>query len=63
MVSSRIGFLLGFFLTIPTIALAAGPATHLKQPTEWFASAEAKAIATNSLAQQSPLGGWAKKNL
>lgn len=60
MVSSRFVFLLGLFLTFPNVLFGAGPSTHLKKPTEWFATEEAKTIATNILSQQSALGGWPK---
>jgi PelA/Pel-15E family pectate lyase len=39
---------------------AKGPAQYLKKPDGWFASDEARRIAENILAYQSPLGGWPK---
>ena len=37
-----------------------GPASYLGRPDSWFASPEAKQVASNILSFQSPLGGWPK---
>jgi PelA/Pel-15E family pectate lyase len=41
-------------------APGAGPTRYLTRPAEWFASAEAKAIAANVLSHQAAAGGWPK---
>lgn len=49
-------------LLFPIAAMAAGggAAAYLKNPDEWFASADGKRIASNILSYQSELGGWPK---
>lgn len=42
------------------VPLLAGPRDYLKKPDAWFASDEAKSIATNILSYQAALGGWPK---
>ncbi|HKB04435.1 MAG TPA: pectate lyase [Gemmataceae bacterium] len=47
-------------ILLPVPALAAGPASYLNKPTEWFASDEGKRIAANVLSHQAEAGGWPK---
>jgi pectate lyase len=52
---------LAFFLAVAgSIHAAPGPRQYLGKPDAWFASEEAKRIATNILSHQSDLGGWPK---
>jgi len=42
------------------VVMAAGTSDFLKKPEQWFATDEAKTIATNILSYQSDYGGWPK---
>jgi len=51
---------LGAFAPLAAFAAGGGAAAYLKKPDEWFATAEAKQVATTILSYQSDLGGWPK---
>ncbi len=44
----------------PEVSAKDGARQYLRKPADWFASAEAKRVATNILSYQSDLGGWPK---
>lgn len=49
-----------FSTAATSFAAGGGAAAYLKKPAEWFATLEAKTIATTILSYQSDLGGWPK---